>query len=82
MEKILTKNGEEKNKLKLVYKTTKSTKLVQYLKPKLQHFVCCNFIARWQDQQFKNCIESFSDNIMVSIIDFVENYNFEIQNEM
>jgi hypothetical protein len=46
LEKIVTKNGEEKRKLTFVYKTTSSADFIQYLKPKLQHFVRHNFVAR------------------------------------
>jgi hypothetical protein len=82
MEKIMTRTGKEKKKLKLIYKSTTSDELVQYLKPKLQYFVYHNFVAISQDQQFKNYLESFQNDIIISIINFVENYSFWIQNEM
>jgi hypothetical protein len=49
METIVIKKDEERKKLKLIYKSTKSNELIEYLKPKLQYFVCHNFITRWQD---------------------------------
>jgi hypothetical protein len=82
MENIVTKKGEEKKTLKLIYKSTNSNELMQCLKPKLQYFVCHNFVARWQDQQFRNCLETFPNDIIILIIDFVENYNFEIQTKI
>jgi hypothetical protein len=82
LEKIVTKKGEEKKKLTLVYKSTSSVDFIQYLKPKLQHFVCHNFVAHWQDIQFNNCLRGFSSDTIVSMIDFSKNYTFEIQNEM
>jgi hypothetical protein len=45
METIVTKKGEEKKKLKLIYKSTRSNELIEYMKPKLQYFICHNFIT-------------------------------------
>jgi hypothetical protein len=45
----MIKCGKEKKKPKLIYKSTTSNELVQYLKPKLQYFVYHNFDAIWQD---------------------------------
>ncbi len=78
MEKVFIKKGEKKKKLKLLHMQINSTKFFWYLKPKLQYFVQDNFIAKWQDQQFKNYFQHFLDDNMVSVIDFVENYSFEI----
>ncbi len=41
-----------------------------------------NFVARWQDKHFKTCVKSFPIDYIVSIMDFVENYNFQVQNEV
>jgi hypothetical protein len=35
MENIINRGGEERKKLKLLYKSTISSELIQYLKPKL-----------------------------------------------
>jgi len=48
----------------------------------LQYFVRHNFVARWQDKQFQNCLKTFPSDTIVSIIHFVENYSFGIQNEV
>jgi hypothetical protein len=45
-------------------------------------FVHQNFVSRWQDQQFKECLKHFPSDTIISMIDFAENYSFEIQNEM
>ena len=82
MENITTKKGEVKKKLTLVYKETSSAELVSYLKPKLQDFVRHVFVAKWDDEQFKNCLANFRDDTIVSVIDFAENYSFEVQNEV
>jgi hypothetical protein len=55
---------------------------MEYMKPKLQAFVRHNFVARWQDKHLKIWIKSFCVVIMVSIVDFAENYSFEVQNEV
>jgi hypothetical protein len=75
----MSKVGKALKKLTLVYKD----EFINYMKPKLQHFVRHNFaMARWEDKHFKQCIKSFLANTMVSIDDFVENYSFEVQNEV
>jgi hypothetical protein len=74
---IVTKKGEEKKKLKLVYKSTSSIELITYLKPKLQYFVHHNFVSRWQDQQFKECLKHFPSDTIVFVIYFARNYSFE-----
>jgi hypothetical protein len=82
MQDVVTKKGETKKKLHLVAKSTTSSELISYLKPKLSYFVRHNFTARWQDQQFKHCRKSFPADTIVSVIDFAENYSFEVQNEV
>lgn len=47
METIVTKKGDKKKKLKLMDKFTNSKEFIWYLKPKLQYFVCHNFVVRW-----------------------------------
>jgi hypothetical protein len=39
-------------------------------------------VAKWEDEQFRTCLASFSDDTMVSVIDYAENYSFEVQNEV
>jgi hypothetical protein len=79
---ITTKKGLEKQKLQLVYKSSGSDEFLAYLKPKLQFFVHHSFVARWQDAQFRKCLDNIPEDAMVSVVDFVENYSFEIQNEV
>jgi hypothetical protein len=82
MEKIITKKGEERKKLQLVYKETTSDQFLSYSKPKLQEFVRHSFVAKWEDEQFKTCLASFPADTMVSVIDYAQNYSFEVQNEV
>jgi hypothetical protein len=78
----MSKNDQSLKKLTLVYKTTTSDEFIDYLKPKLQHFVKHNFVAWWENKQFKHSIKSFPTNKVVSIVDFAKNYTFEVQNEV
>ncbi len=63
----------------LCLKEDKEWRIHEYFKPKLQTFVKHNFVSRWQDKQFKASIVSFPKNTIVSIVEFVENYSFEVQ---
>jgi hypothetical protein len=49
----MARNGQTLKKLTLMYKSTTIDKFINYLKPKLQHFVKHNFIAHWEDKYFK-----------------------------
>ena len=82
MKEIITKKGLQRKKLCLTYKTTSSAEFLDYLKPKLQFFIQHNFVARWEDAQFKKSLENIPANGIVSVIDFAENYSFEVQNEV
>ena len=78
----LSKKGKVLKKLNLVYQKTTADVLFDYLKPKLQAFVTHNFVAQWEDAQFKKSIRLFPKDTVVSVVDFAENYKFEIQNEV
>jgi hypothetical protein len=82
LEQTTSKKGKVSKKLTLVYKKTFPDVLLEYMRPKLQYFVKHNFVAKWQDLQFKACIKTFPINSVVSVVDFAENYTFEIQNEV
>ena len=82
METITTQKGETRKKLALMYKSTTSSEFIQYLKPKIEFFVKHNFVATWQDSQFKQCLSTFDNDTIVSVIDFAKDYSFEIQNEV
>ncbi len=78
----MARNGRALKKLMLVYKNTTLDEFINYLKPKLQHFAKHNFVAQWEDKHFKNCINYFPANTIIFVVDFAENYNVEVQNEM
>ncbi len=82
METTMSKVEHLLKKLTSVYKKTNNEKSIKYFKPKLQNFVKHNFVSRWQNKQFKASIISFPENIIVFIVDFAENYSFEVQIDM
>ena len=57
-------------------------KFIQLVKTKLKIFITHNYVARWQGQQFKDCLLRFPDDVVVSVVDFAENYAFKEQNEV
>jgi len=59
MEKIVTRNGEEKKKLKFIDKSTNSRKLVEYLKPKLQYFVHHNLLQDGKTSSSRIALRTF-----------------------
>jgi hypothetical protein len=53
-----------------------------FLKLKLIEFVIHNFEAKWQDAQFKSYLDNLTNDQIVTVIDFDENYFFKEQNEI
>jgi hypothetical protein len=78
----MARNGQTLKNLILVYKNTTSNEFINYFKPKLQQFAKHNFVVHWENKLLKKCIKSFPANIVVLMVDLVENYSFEVQNEM
>jgi len=50
--------------------------------PKLKEFVLHNFIAQWQEKEYKCSLSMFKNNECLSLIDFAKNYFFKGQNEI
>ena len=44
------------------------------------HYAQLHFL--WQANQFKTCIFDFSNDVVVSLVDFAKNYTFKEQNEI
>lgn len=82
METTMSKVEHPLKKLIFVYKKTNNEESIEYFKPKLQNFVKHNFVSRSQNKQFKAFFFSFPKNTIVFIVNFVENYSFEVQNEV
>lgn len=75
-------DGKPKKAIKMIYCETKPFDLIQYLKPKLSQFILHNFIASWQDFEFKQLFTSIPGDSIISCMDFSENYSMKIQNEI
>ena len=56
--------------------------LVEKCRVKFQKFIKHNFVYQWQATQFKNCVTEFPSDVIVSVVDFAENYTFKEQNEI
>lgn len=67
---------------KVEYHDTHPSELIKYLKPHLKAFVLHNFISRWQDVQFKDCLTNVLEETIMSYVDFSKNYNLMVQNEI
>jgi hypothetical protein len=52
------------------------------MKPKLQNYVKHNFVAKWQDEQCRQMMKNLPADVIISHIDFAENYSFMIQDEI
>jgi hypothetical protein len=71
--------GRPKKHIKEVFKETIFGDFVRYLMPKVQNFVTHNFVANWQDDQYKTMMELALAGVLISHIDFTKNYTFAIQ---
>ena len=54
----------------------------QYLLPVLHTFIAHNFVAKWQDVNCKKSMVDMPRDVILSHVDFAENYTFQIQNEI
>jgi hypothetical protein len=75
-------DGRAIRRMREVYKETAPFELLQHLKPTLQHYIHHNFVATWQDTQAKLAMKSLAEGVILSHIDFVENYDFKVRNEI
>ena len=49
---------------------------------KTEHYVQHVHVARWQDEQYRNCRDTFPLGTILSVVDFAENYTLQPQNEI
>jgi hypothetical protein len=59
---------------KLEYCETQPAKLLEYLSPCFKEFVLRNYVSRWQDLQFRECLKNIPFDTMLSYVDFSNNY--------
>ena len=78
------RDDEDKPRVQMweVHKSTAPFELVQYVKLVLQKFIAHNFVAKWQDEHAKLAMKSLGAGVILSHIDFSENYRFEPQNKI
>lgn len=72
----INKKDQPIRRLKLQYKETAPFVLVAELKSKIMTFLLHNFTAKWQDSQFKYALFNLPFYIVLSVLDFAENYTF------
>jgi hypothetical protein len=77
-----SEDGKPKKASIYEYKRIKLGELIQHLKSCLQDFIVCNYIAAWQDLQFKELFASVSHDSIISCLDFSEYYTMMVQNEI
>ena len=75
-------DGQAIRRMREVYKKMTLFELLQHLKPILQHYIHHNFVATWHDTQVKLAMKSLAKGVILSYIDFAENYDFKVQNEI
>jgi hypothetical protein len=77
-----TEDGNQRKALTLQYRETLAGEFFQYLRPKLESFILHNYVASWQDFQFKELFDSVAQQTLISCVDFSENYTLKVQNEI
>jgi hypothetical protein len=65
--------GKEKKTSKVEFHETPPRKLISYLKLRLKMFILHNFLAKWQDVQFKKLLETMPEGVVISCVDFLKN---------
>lgn len=66
----------------MVYRRTSMLDFQAQVLKVMKNFIVHNFRARWQSEQFRECLKTFPRGTIVSSIDFSENYTFLVQNEI
>ncbi len=52
------------------------------MKPQLGDFIVHNYVSQWQEKEFKNYLQYIPKDVVLSCIDFSDNYVFIVQNEI
>lgn len=74
--------GELRRRIREVHKETTTANFLLYMIPNVHKFIKHNYIAWWQDRQSSLALESIPDDVIISHVDFAENYGFKPQNEV
>lgn len=78
----VSNEGATKKRKDLSIKQMDCKDFVDLLQRHMRLYIKHSFIATWQAQQFRECIKRFPNDVVVSVIDFAENYSFKEQNEI
>jgi hypothetical protein len=60
--------------LQLQYNESTTKCFLDYLKPKLSKFILHKYVAHFQKEQYKICLQTFLETSIMHVVDFVENY--------
>jgi hypothetical protein len=63
-------DGGDQHAIRLVSTMTPPFEFLAFLKLKLNEFVIHNFETKWQDAQFKSCLDNLTNDQIVIVIDF------------
>ena len=74
--------GRDSKRIQQVHKETSPGEFVSYLKAKVGNFITHNFVANWQDCECRKMMQHVPQGVLISHIDFAENYSFAIYNEI
>jgi hypothetical protein len=77
-----TEDGKERTHVKVEYMEGPPADLIDRLKTSLKFFVTHNFLARWQNEEFKQQLRDLPVNSVLSCVDFNENYTMKVQDEI
>ena len=78
----MDEDGQRKKRKDLAIQRIGCSSFISLMKEKLTKFIKHNYIYRWQADQFRQCLQNFPDDVIVSVVDFAKNYSFKIQNEI
>ena len=70
--------GSEKKRKDFLLRQMQSVAFLDLFSAHITNVIKHNFVFHWQAQQFKECLLNFPSNVVVSVIDFAENYSFKI----
>ena len=71
-----TKLGKETKRLEYVEEELPILTFMDRFKNLIQPYIRHAFFAKWQAQQFQTLRDNFPLGMIVSVVDFVENYSF------
>jgi hypothetical protein len=77
-----TKTEKPKKRLKEAFKEILIHVFLSNMEKTMTTFITHNFKARWQDEQCQLMMKNVPEGVIVSHIDYAENYSFAIQNEV